>query len=85
MKNKIREEGDSPVALRQPHFGAYGHDLKKLQPTESSHRSRLLAGATAHGGFMLECEKKGEIEIKITNGIPIPQPFFLVPAWMAWW
>lgn len=62
MKNssvncKIREEGDSPVALKGPHVGAYGHALKKLQPTESPYRSRLLAGTMAHVGSMLEQRK----------------------------
>lgn len=53
VNSKIKE-GDSPVALRGPHIGTYGHAPKKLQLTKSPHRRRLLAGAMAHGESMLE-------------------------------
>lgn len=81
------------VGLRVPHVGAYGHALKKLQPTESPHRSRLLAGAMAHERSMLEQrksvrkkerEREKNYECNTYSSTLLPIPPWMVCRWRKW-
>lgn len=62
VNNKIREGGDSPLALRRLPYGhektpIWSWSIWSCPEKTAAHRSRLLAGTMAHGGSMLEQRK----------------------------